>query len=489
MANIEHLRILDSSVLNWNSWRKENPDCIADLSGACLDHRDFYKIDLHGVNLEGANLFQADLTDADLRGANLRGADLRASKLRRVKLGQANLQKADLRDVGFWGMDLNGVVLQEARLDRAKMSGVDLQGVNLQGADLQMADLSLANLEGADLQRADLQRADLQRANLGNANLSEARLQETNLSMANLFSARLVKVKMQGAILRGAYLEETSFSSRATLNDLGVLLTDEQLAGAIFEDEQEFYAKDRHEAPPNAPTLCVRFDDDKPWDAARFGIFFATLHTAYARLFYLATTEEEDEAAILRVLDRKGYHLSPEQDICLHSVSTGSLWVEFVTYLSEPANLNAAANAAKNVLQGLGTFLAGFAAMLLVLPTIQEKRANTEAKRLEIERLRRERGKEDQPEASPAVRNDFGCPPVHEAKENRSLAQQALEGMDLKQVVLVLEPRSSTVRDNPQLVEIAARELSLSLADLAKLGKTPTVVKSDKPDDRQAPNT
>jgi len=59
--NKNHLDILKSGVLNFNIWRKENPDIIPDLSDSDLGYMD----------LRGANL-----TYADLRGANLSNTNL-----------------------------------------------------------------------------------------------------------------------------------------------------------------------------------------------------------------------------------------------------------------------------------------------------------------------------------------------------------------------------------------------------------------------------
>src|SRR4051812_24141185 len=56
VANLEHVSILKQGVDEWNRWRKENPNDIADLSEA---------------NLSEANLSMADLSNADLSEADL----------------------------------------------------------------------------------------------------------------------------------------------------------------------------------------------------------------------------------------------------------------------------------------------------------------------------------------------------------------------------------------------------------------------------------
>jgi len=469
----------------------------ANLQGANLREADLMRTKLQRANLQSANLWGADLQKANLQKTNLReaileDADLRGADLRRADLGKTNLQGADLRDADLSGAklqraNLRGAKLQEANLTEADCRNVILKGAMLTGANLNKATLKKAHLESAHLSDANLQDADLCGADLLGAILTKADLRNSLMKKTLLNEVNLLGAKLTGADLDQAKLQNALFSSRSMLNELAHPLTDEQLAGAIFEDEQEFYSKTKREAPREAPSLRIRFDDDKPWDAARFGIFFATLHTAYARLLFLATTEDEDRAAILRVLDRRAYHLPPEQDIYLESVSTGTLTADLVTYLSDPANLNAVGTAVGTALAGLGFFLERFTKILLNIAKIQEKRANTELKKLEAKKLRRElekqqrRQEHDENTTLGFLTSSLPKQPLmtsQETQEDTSLAQEALDNMDLKNVLLVLEPKSKTVRDHPELIGHAARELSLSVTDLTKLGKPPTVVKT-----------
>ncbi len=84
MGNLEHMqRIKNSTVEEWNKWRKNNLRVRPDLTRIDLSNRD-----LTGIDFRGVGLFKANFTNSILRQANLR---------------QANAIKAD-----FSGTDLTG---------------------------------------------------------------------------------------------------------------------------------------------------------------------------------------------------------------------------------------------------------------------------------------------------------------------------------------------------------------------------------------------
>ncbi len=152
MADQKQIKKVQLGAAEWNTWRKQHPDGIPDLSGA------------------------------NLRGADLRGADLSG----------ANLKRANLR-----GADLSGAILREANLISASLSSANLISANLISADLISADLSGADLSGADLSGADLSGADLNGANLNGANLNGATLREANLNSAYLSRTTLANLDLR----------------------------------------------------------------------------------------------------------------------------------------------------------------------------------------------------------------------------------------------------------------------------------------------------
>ena len=146
MANQNQVERVQQGVAAWNTWRKQHPDEVINLSFAGLSFAD-----LNGADLSGADLNGTDLSEADLNGTDLSGADL---------------------------------------------SKADLNGANLNGADLSFADLSEANLRLADLSKVDLRLASLRLASLNGANLSEANLRFANLNGAYLSGTILANLDL-----------------------------------------------------------------------------------------------------------------------------------------------------------------------------------------------------------------------------------------------------------------------------------------------------
>ena len=73
MANPKHEEILWQGVDSWNSWRKQNPTVVPDLSGidCAMLNKPLAEVDFRRVNLNHAVLSGADLRWANAHLANL----------------------------------------------------------------------------------------------------------------------------------------------------------------------------------------------------------------------------------------------------------------------------------------------------------------------------------------------------------------------------------------------------------------------------------
>src|SRR5215510_7140165 len=92
MANAEHLAILERGSEVWNTWRREQPETVPDLSEAHVQRRDLGTVNLARARLRlttferkailrSAIFWKADLADAQLPEADLREANLRKAIL------------------------------------------------------------------------------------------------------------------------------------------------------------------------------------------------------------------------------------------------------------------------------------------------------------------------------------------------------------------------------------------------------------------------
>lgn len=146
MANPDHVkRLKESTIEEWNKWRKDNPDIIPDLSGA----------DLSGADLREKNLRLVNLRYAHLRYAHLKGADLEGADLRGAYLMDAHLEGADLRYVDLRHADLRGAHLMDAHLMGAHLEGASLEGANLKGTILEKK----GNKKNSDSDMASFERS------------------------------------------------------------------------------------------------------------------------------------------------------------------------------------------------------------------------------------------------------------------------------------------------------------------------------------------
>lgn len=99
--------------------------------------------------------------------------------------------------------------------------------------DLSRANLSDTNLSGADLSGANLDGAYLRGANLSGADLHHAGLSGTNLDGVLLRGANLT-----GVSFINAFFKDTGFPKHSYLTHLADPLTEKQLKGCVFLDEE-----------------------------------------------------------------------------------------------------------------------------------------------------------------------------------------------------------------------------------------------------------
>lgn len=120
MANKEHLEIIRSGRIPWNSWRDKHPEVTPDFSGESMT------FDINVANLNGADLSNADLCDTflnatKLRGANLSGANLSESFFAGVDFTDAELNGTDLSYSSFIDCNFEG-----ARLNSCYIFGISV---------------------------------------------------------------------------------------------------------------------------------------------------------------------------------------------------------------------------------------------------------------------------------------------------------------------------------------------------------------------------
>jgi uncharacterized protein YjbI with pentapeptide repeats len=144
----DDITTLRRGVLEWNAWRRRNPETVPDLDGAILS----------GMSLRGA-----DLRGAELRDASFNGADLTKARLQRAALNGADFRDAILRDANFSGADLRGAHFKRVDLSHANLTGADLRGAALIDANLSNAKLVECKVYGLTAWNLEMTPGTIQR--------------------------------------------------------------------------------------------------------------------------------------------------------------------------------------------------------------------------------------------------------------------------------------------------------------------------------------
>jgi len=165
MANLDHLKILESGVMAWNQWRDDNPGLVPDLTGADLEDKNLSEINFEHANLNGANFFLATLENANFKYA----------KLQNSIMGLTTLNYADLSGSDLWHSRISESGIEHARFEAAHLNGVDFEASSLDHADFRHADLAFTNFNNASLYKANFAGATLVGTIFGNNDLSDVK--------------------------------------------------------------------------------------------------------------------------------------------------------------------------------------------------------------------------------------------------------------------------------------------------------------------------
>jgi len=139
MPNQEHLAKLQQGSDAWNTWRKEHPETIPDLSEAELKGLDLSKANLGRACLRGAKLDETILHSAILWKADLAQAHLAAADLRAANLRKANLFEAELTGANLQGANLTGTLLVDTKLQQSDLTGCFVYGCSVWNVELEGA--------------------------------------------------------------------------------------------------------------------------------------------------------------------------------------------------------------------------------------------------------------------------------------------------------------------------------------------------------------
>lgn len=196
IPNKRHLSILNRGAVDWNRWRKKNPEILPQLAGVEPIQQNLAGIDLSGVDLREAKLNEVDLSNSTLFGADLQGASLINSNLSNADLRRANFSKANLSSTYFNTTNLTGINFSEAILRNANFYQANLTEANLSHADLTYANLRNANLNHANLENAVLKNCLVYGVSVWDVKLKGAVQHKLNICPTNVTAVYVNDLRM-----------------------------------------------------------------------------------------------------------------------------------------------------------------------------------------------------------------------------------------------------------------------------------------------------
>ncbi len=227
MANKEHVKLLQASVEEWNTFRQNHPEISPDFSNADMSNLSLSKANLKNSNFQKTNLTGTNLIGCLLDGANFAGADLTKADLRNIELGKKVISDSEVSRFSFYD-----VRLVEANLSKSDMSNIDFTKSDLRRTNFSGSNLKYSIFFEANLTETNFENAKMNWAKLGNSNLSHSILIGTNLRGANFYKAIISganidkSTKISGSLfltkgLNGIYNNGTDTAALFTLKPKG----------------------------------------------------------------------------------------------------------------------------------------------------------------------------------------------------------------------------------------------------------------------------
>ncbi|GAB6089122.1 pentapeptide repeat-containing protein [Spirochaeta dissipatitropha] len=180
MASEEHIKILQSGIENWNSWRNENPGLSPSLRDITFSDKfpnpkeiynlpnfencNFSNTDLHGVslrngfytrcNFNGSQINFADLVDAYFESCTFNEVRMRVTKIGSASFHNCSFIDSDLSYCSAQDTSFSGSTFKNTKLEHISFINNDFSDSTIQGCfvyGISSWDLSLENAEQKDL--------------------------------------------------------------------------------------------------------------------------------------------------------------------------------------------------------------------------------------------------------------------------------------------------------------------------------------------------
>lgn len=316
---------------------------------------------------------------------------------------------------------------------------------------------------------------DLSEAGLQGANLSGANLQRANLQGANLLGVELVV-----ADLRKASIRRTLFSSRAALNGLLYPLSEEQLAGAIF-GEDEFFKQAT--ATPFTPRVTIQCKQDKDWTPLQLGQILVAIQSAYNRIHFVMTEPGESRDEVFKTALRSPCYREPEHEIRV-KVHQSGLKIVLDYFQAHPEVAVVAATGASAALVGFMPKL--ITAVGQCFKDISVGVLNIAKARTEFRKDTDRRAKSESRSSLPAVRTRADVT----AEEKNNTIEQLKSDLRLLKRLGSHFGKGTYLGDNPKQTIELAKAWVYVLLELNKLDMPLDVTIGEEPDDAKlAPDT
>ena len=199
-ANIEHANFFFAQAdgVNFSGARAKGADFTrmraagANFSGMQAEKATFESMQAVGADFSDMQASGASFRRADAKRASFRGMQAREADFFKMAAEGANFNNMKAEDANFQSMQAVGADFSSAQVDRAifysmhatkaNFSGIQAKGADCRQMEAEHADFTLANFENAVFTNVNAAKADFTDANFDNAEICFTNFRDANLS-------------------------------------------------------------------------------------------------------------------------------------------------------------------------------------------------------------------------------------------------------------------------------------------------------------------
>lgn len=145
----KYLPIIQKGTESWNSYRKENPHILPDLSNILISELNLEGVNLKNVSLENACIQKSNLNNGNMNGINANNLEIKNLQINNADFSNSNLNNAEFKNSVVQNTSFKNVNLQSSEFKDCDLNNCDFRKANLRNVNFSGGNINNCEFKGA----------------------------------------------------------------------------------------------------------------------------------------------------------------------------------------------------------------------------------------------------------------------------------------------------------------------------------------------------